>query len=83
VAADPEEAGALMAALDATVAVCSAAVHLGGALGARVIALVPAHPEWRYLEAGDRLPWYPSVEVVRQARPGDWGPVLEQVAKRL
>ncbi len=83
VAADPEEAGALMAALDATVAVCSAAVHLGGALGARVIALVPAHPEWRYLEAGDRLPWYPSVEVVRQARPGDWSTALDRVGQRL
>jgi Flp pilus assembly protein TadD len=83
VAAEPEEAGALMAALDASVAVCSAAVHLGGALGVRLLAMVPAHPEWRYLEAGDRLPWYPSVEVVRQAQPGDWGPVVEQVAVRL
>jgi len=80
---DPEEAGALMAALDANVAVCSAAVHLGGALGTRVIALVPAHPEWRYLEAGDRLPWYPSVELVRQAQPGDWDPVVERVAAQL
>jgi Flp pilus assembly protein TadD len=80
---DPEEAGALMAALDATVAVCSAAVHLGGALGTRVVALVPAHPEWRYLQAGDRLPWYPSVEVVRQAQPGDWVTVLERVAAQL
>ena len=83
VADDPEEAGALMAALDATVAVCSATVHLGGALGLRVLALVPAHPEWRYLESGERLPWYPSVELVRQAQPGDWNPVVEAVTRRL
>jgi tetratricopeptide (TPR) repeat protein len=83
VASDPEEVAALMSALDATLAVCSAVVHLGGALGTRVIALVPAHPEWRYLEAGERLPWYPSVEVVRQARAGDWSAVVRQASERL
>ena len=81
--ADPDETAALMSALDDVVTVCSSVVHLGGALGARVLAMVPATPEWRYLMAGDRMPWYPSVELVRQARVGEWGPVVGEVANRL
>jgi tetratricopeptide (TPR) repeat protein len=83
VPADPDDAAALMAALDATITVCSSVVHLGGALGVRVLAMVPASPEWRYLRSGDRLPWYPSVEVVRQQRAGDWAAVIECVTRRV
>jgi len=83
VAADPDEAAALMSALDATVTVCSSVVHIGGAAGARVLAMAPVTPEWRYLRAGSRMPWYRSVELVRQERAGDWGPVVAAVAQRL
>jgi len=82
-AADPDESAALMSALDAVVTVCCSVVHLGGALGVRVLTLVPATPEWRYLLAGERMPWYPSVELVRQDRPGDWGPVVSTIARRI
>jgi tetratricopeptide (TPR) repeat protein len=77
---DPDEAAALMTALDAVVTVCSSVVHLGGALGARVITMVPATPEWRYLNSGTRMPWYPTVELMRQDRPGDWTTVVNAVA---
>jgi ADP-heptose:LPS heptosyltransferase len=83
VPSDPDEAAALMVALDATITVCSSVVHLGGAMGARVLAMVPATPEWRYLRSGDRLPWYPSVELFRQERTGDWATVIERVTRRV
>jgi len=83
VASDPDEAAALTSALDAVVTVCSSVVHLGGALGVRVIAMVPASPEWRYLLAGTRMPWYPSVELVRQDRPGEWAELVGTVAGRI
>jgi ADP-heptose:LPS heptosyltransferase len=83
VAANLEETAALMGALDATISVCSWVVHLGGALGARVLAMAPANPEWRYLRSGDRLPWYPPVEVLRQEQLGDWTSVIEWVAQRV
>jgi len=28
-------------------------------------------------------PWYPSLTLYRQTTPGDWGPVVAQVAKDL
>jgi len=82
-ATDPEETAALMTALDAVITVCSSVVHLAGALGVRVLALVPASPEWRYLLAGERMPWYPSVALVRQERLGDWGAVISAAANRV
>jgi tetratricopeptide (TPR) repeat protein len=83
VVSELDETAALMSALDAVVTVCSSVVHLGGALGVRMIALVPARPEWRYLRVGSSMPWYPSVELVRQDRPGEWGPVVGEAVARL
>jgi hypothetical protein len=82
VLADLDETAALMTALDTTVTVCSSVVHLGGALGAPVLALVPTSPEWRYLRCGPRLSWYPSVELVRQAQAGDWALVIARATER-
>lgn len=78
-----DEAASLMTALEAVVTVCSSVVHLGGALGVRVLTLVPANPEWRYLASGPTMPWYSTVELLRQPRAGDWRPVVEAAAARL
>lgn len=73
---DYDDTAALVCALDGVVSVCTAIVHLCGALGRPVWVLTPSVPEWRYLHEGERLPWYPSARMVRQVAPGDWeGPV--------
>jgi len=82
-AADPDETAALMTALDAVVTVCSSVVHLAGALGVRVLAMVPATPEWRYRLAGQGMAWYPSVTLIRQEHLGEWGPVVGAVTQRI
>ena len=77
-----EETAALMCALDLTVTVCNTNVHLGGAMGAPVWVLVPANPAWRYLLTGDRLPWYESVRLLRQAAPSvGWGDVVHNLVQ--
>ncbi len=80
---DAAELAALMTALDAVVSVCSACVHLGGALGRPVLVLTPASPEWRYLLEGSRMPWYPSVRLFRQRHGEGWERVIGEVAKAL
>jgi len=81
--ADYEETAALCTALDLTVSVCTSVIHLNGALGRPVLVMVPAVPEWRYGVAGEVMPWYPAVRLIRQAERGDWSPVFARVAGEL
>jgi tetratricopeptide (TPR) repeat protein len=80
---DYDETAALVAALDAVVSVCTAIVHLSGALGRRALVMVPYAAEWRYGAAGEDMPWYPSVRLLRQRAPGDWADLLERVKDEL
>ena len=80
---DYDETAALATALDGIVSVCTAIVHLAGALGRPVWVLTPRAPEWRYGSLGDRMPWYPSVRLVRQAESGVWAPVVDAVRQDL
>lgn len=81
--ADYDETAALCMVLDLTVSVCTSVIHLNGALGRPVWVLVPAVPEWRYGLTGERMPWYPSVRLLRQARGADWSAVVERVRSEL
>lgn len=77
--ADYDDTAALVCALDGVVSVCTSVIHLCGALGRPALVLVPQVAEWRYLYAGERLPWYPSLRLVRQATVGNWESVMEEV----
>ena len=77
--ADYDETAALCMALDLTVSVCTSVIHLHGALGKPVWVMVPSVPEWRYGRRGERMPWYPSVRLMRQAEGADWAEVTNRV----
>lgn len=78
-----DETAALVCALDLVVSVCTAVIHLGGALGRPVWILTPKVPEWRYMAHDTSLPWYPSTRLFRQARAGDWQTVCHEVSVAL
>jgi tetratricopeptide (TPR) repeat protein len=80
---DYDQTAALVAALDSVLTVCTAIVHLTGALGRPALVMVPFGPDWRYGATGERMIWYPSVRLVRQRRLGEWGEVLDEVSSRL
>jgi tetratricopeptide (TPR) repeat protein len=80
---DYEETAALVCALDLVLSVCTAVVHLGGALARPVWVMAPYSPEWRYGFSGDTMPWYPSVKLFRQSSFGSWEPVIASVASEL
>jgi len=81
--ADYDETAALLCSAELTLSICTALIHLGGALGRPTWVLVPVFPEWRYGDAGTTMPWYPSVRLFRQHHAGDWETVLSTVAREL
>jgi tetratricopeptide (TPR) repeat protein len=80
---DYDRTAALVCALDSIVSVCTALIHLAGALGRPVWVMAPHSPEWRYGISGPTMPWYPSVHVERQPTAGDWSSVVRAVQSQL
>jgi tetratricopeptide (TPR) repeat protein len=78
---DMDDLAGLIGALDLVVSVCNTTVHVAGATGKEVLVLAPFVPEWRYGMRGERMIWYPSARVFRQAKYGEWDAVIAQVAK--
>ena len=46
--------------------------HLAGALGAPVWLMLHFAADWRWLLDRSDSPWYPTMRLFRQKRPGDW-----------
>jgi hypothetical protein len=80
---DFADTAALMEALDLVITVDTACVHLAGALGRPVWLLNRFDSCWRWLRGREDSPWYPTLRQFRQAAPGEWGPVVAQVAEEL
>ncbi|MDR3588405.1 MAG: tetratricopeptide repeat protein [Negativicutes bacterium] len=77
------ETAGVIANLDLVISVDSAVAHLAGAMGKATWLLLPFNPDWRWqLYRGDS-PWYPTMRLFRQIRPGDWRHVLEKAASAL
>ncbi|TBW33559.1 tetratricopeptide repeat protein [Siculibacillus lacustris] len=75
------DTAAAMKALDLVVASDTAAAHLAGALGRPALLMLKRSADWRWLKGREDSPWYPSLTLVRQSRPGDWGAVAARVAE--
>ena len=86
---DIMEAASRMRGLDLVISVDSMPAHLAGALGVPVWVLLAKDADWRWMEGREDSPWYPTMRLFRQPRPGDWSePVrrlhaeLEALARR-
>ena len=75
-------AGALVA-LDHIVTIDTATAHLAGALALDASLLLAAIPDWRWLLGRDDSPWYPTLRLYRQPRPGDWPTPVAAAALQL
>lgn len=74
------DTAALIAGLDLVVTTDTAVAHLAGALGVPTFVMLHQAPDWRWLLARSDSPWYPSIRLFRQGKPGDWPPVIAAVA---
>lgn len=82
---DFAEQAALIEALDYVITVAQTVVHLAGALGKKTYVMVCSAPSWRYgaESVGNKMPWYESVELVRQGKDEEWDKVLERLSDLL
>jgi hypothetical protein len=80
---DFTQAAGLIAEMDLVIAVDAPEAHLAGAMGVPAWVMLAHHANWTWLRDRDDSPWYPGMRLFRQAHPGDWHSVLEQVAHNL
>jgi len=77
------DTAAMIANLDLVITIDTAVAHLAGAMGQPVFLMLPYAPDWRWLLDCADSPWYPSMRLFRQRRPGDWAALIGDVLKML
>jgi hypothetical protein len=77
------ETAAVIENLDLVVTVDTAVGHLAGVLGKATWILLSKAADWRWMLDRDDSPWYPSVRLFRQQRPGNWDQTLDQLRSAL
>ena len=80
---DFADTAAIIEQLDLVIAVDTAVAHLAGALGKPVWILLDFEGDWRWSVEAETTPWYPTMRLYRQPRPGDWASVMARVVKDL
>lgn len=73
----------LLANLDLVISIDNATLHMAGAIGCPVWALLPVPPDWRWMRRRQDSPWYPSATLYRQQTAADWASQFERVARDL
>jgi tetratricopeptide (TPR) repeat protein len=69
--------------LDLIITVDTSVAHLAGALGRPVWVLLSYAADWRWLREREDSPWYPTMRLFRQPKPGDWDSVFDDVEQEL
>ena len=77
------DTAAVMKNLDLVITSDTAIPHLAGALGVPVWLALCFSPHGTWLLGREDSPWYPSMRLFRQPRPGDWADVFERMAGEL
>jgi ADP-heptose:LPS heptosyltransferase len=70
-------------ALDLVITADTMMAHLAGSLGVATWTLVPADGDWRWMTHRSDSPWYPSMQLFRQPRAGDWQSVFDDLELQL
>ena len=77
------QAARVIAALDLVISIDSMPAHLAGALGVRTWTLLQAQSDWRWMEARDDTPWYPTMRLFRQDTGDGWAGLMARVTREL
>lgn len=78
------ETAKIVAGLDLVITIDTAVAHLAGSIGVPTWVILPVlNADWRWHRGRTDSPWYPTVRLFRQPKPGDWAGALEEVRAEL
>lgn len=77
------DSAAVIRSLDMVLSIDTSVAHLAGALGARVLLLLPYWSDWRWMADRSDTPWYPRMRLFRQERPHDWSAAVAALVRAL
>jgi hypothetical protein len=80
---DMEATASLVASTKLVITVDTMIAHLAGAMGKPTWLLLKHAPDWRWTPGSTTSPWYPTMRLYHQDRPGDWAEVVERVEQDL
>jgi tetratricopeptide (TPR) repeat protein len=80
---DFSDTASIISELDLVISVDTSVAHLSASMGKPTWLLLAFSADFRWLESRSDSPWYPTMRLFRQTRPGDWETVLADVAKNL
>jgi hypothetical protein len=73
----------VLKSLHLVITVDTMTAHLAGALGVPVWTLLPYECDWRWMLHRNDSPWYPTMRLFRQRKPGEWNAVVRQLVNSL
>ncbi len=82
-AVDFEETAAIYKNCDLIITTDTASAHLAGSMGKKTWLLLNSTPDWRWGINGSKTLWYPSMELFRQRKRGEWKDLMLEVNQRL
>jgi tetratricopeptide (TPR) repeat protein len=75
------DSAALMSEMDLVITIDSSPAHLAGALGVPVWMLQLYTTDWRWMVHRADSPWYPTMRIYRQEKPGDWSAPVDKLGR--
>jgi hypothetical protein len=76
-------AAAAMSQMDLVISVDAMPAHLASMLGTPTWLILKHDADWRWMQGRSDSPWYPTMRLFRQPRPGDWHALACEVAAEL
>ncbi len=77
------DTAALMQCMNLIITVDTSIAHLAGAMHLPTWILLPYRSDWRWGLQGTTTPWYPTIQLFRQPKPGDWASIIDEIKVKL
>jgi tetratricopeptide (TPR) repeat protein len=77
------DTAAVMQCLELVITSDTSVAHLAGALGRPTWLALKHVPDWRWMLDREDSPWYPTMRLFRQPKPGDWAAVFAVIHSEL